>query len=172
MVQDQRFTNGRPDVLTYESEPLTEDVVVAGSMSVKLFASTSGTDSDWMVRLIDVYPQEFPKEPEMGGYQLLIAGEPVRARFRKSFEKPEPVTPNQVEEYAIDLNWGHHRFQKGHKIMVQVSSTWFPVIDRNPQKYVPNIFEAEDSDFQKANQKIYRSPKFPSHLSLETLANK
>jgi putative CocE/NonD family hydrolase len=169
MVQDQRFTNGRPDVLTYETEPLAEDLVVAGSMSVKLFASTSGTDSDWIVRLIDVYPQEFPREPELGGYQLLIAGEPVRARFRKSFEKPEPLVSNQVEEYTIDLNWGHHRFRKGHKIMVQVSSSWFPLIDRNPQKYVPNIFEAQDTDFQKANQRVFRAPKLPSHLILETL---
>jgi hypothetical protein len=169
MVQDQRFTHGRPDVLSYESEPLAEDVVVAGSMSVRLFASTSGTDSDWIVRLIDVYPQEFPKDSEMGGYQLLIAGEPIRARFRKSLEKPEPVIPDRVEEYTIDLNWGHHRFQKGHKIMVQVSSSWFPLIDRNPQKYVPNVFEAEDADFQKAHQKVFRSQKYPSHLILETL---
>lgn len=169
MVQDQRFTHGRPDVLTYESEPLAEDVIVAGSMSVKLFASTSGTDCDWIVRLIDVYSQDFPKEPEMGGYQLLIAGEPVRARYRKSFEKPEPVTPGQVEEYTIDLNWRNHRFLKGHKIMVQVSSSWFPVIDRNPQKYVPNIFQAVDADFQKARQTVFHSVKFPSHVILETL---
>jgi putative CocE/NonD family hydrolase len=169
MVQDQRFTQARPDVLSYETEPLAEDILVAGSMSVKLFASTSGTDSDWIVRLIDVYPQEYPKEPEMGGYQLLIAGEPVRARFRKSLDKPEPVVPNQVEEYTIDLNWRNHRFQKGHKIMVQVSSSWFPVIDRNPQKYVPNIFQAEDADFQKAQQKVFRSVQYPSHMILDTL---
>ncbi|MCI0704187.1 MAG: CocE/NonD family hydrolase [Planctomycetia bacterium] len=167
MVQDQRFTHGRPDVLTYETEPLSEDVVIAGSMKAKLFASTTGTDCDWIVRLIDVYPEDYKKTPELGGYQLLIAGEPMRARFRKSFEKPEPVKPGSVEEYTIDLNWGHHRFRKGHKIMVQVSSTWFPVIDRNPQKFVPNIFEAEDADFQKATQSVYRSPKFPSHLVLD-----
>ena len=169
MVQDQRFTHGRPDVLTYETEPLTEDVVVAGSMKVKLFASTSGTDCDWVVRLIDVYPETYAKQPEMGGYQLLIAGEPLRARFRKSFEKPEPVKPGAVEEYTIDLNWGHHRFRKGHKILIQVSSTWFPVIDRNPQKYVPNIFEATDADFRKATQRVYRSPKFASHVVFDAL---
>jgi putative CocE/NonD family hydrolase len=169
MVQDQRFTNGRPDVLTYASETLTEDVVVAGSMIAHLFASTSGTDSDWMVRLIDVYPEEYAKDPEFGGYQLLIAGEPLRGRYRKSFEKPEPVKPDAVEEYTINLNWGHHRFRKGHKIMVQVSSTWFPVIDRNPQKYVPNIFEAEDADFQKATQRVYRTAKFASNVELQTL---
>jgi uncharacterized protein len=169
MVQDQRFTQGRPDVLTFETEPLAEDVIVAGSMRVKLFASTSGTDSDWIARLIDVYPETNPKDPEMGGYQLLVAGEPVRARFRKSLEKPEAVKPSAVEEYTVELHWGHHRFQKGHKIMVQVSSTWFPLIDRNPQKFVPNIFEAEDADFQKATQRVYRSAKFPSQIVLDTI---
>jgi predicted acyl esterase len=138
-------------------------------MKVKLFASTSGTDCDWVVRLIDVYPETYAKQPEMGGYQLLIAGEPLRARFRKSFEKPEPVKPGAVEEYTIDLNWGHHRFRKGHKILIQVSSTWFPVIDRNPQKYVPNIFEATDADFRKATQRVYRSPKFASHVVFDAL---
>ncbi len=169
MVQDQRFTHGRPDVLTYETEPLTEDVTVAGSMKVKLHGSTSGTDCDWIVRLIDVYPDDYAKQPDLSGYQLLIAGEPVRARFRKSLEKPEAVKPGAVEEYTIDLNWGHHRFRKGHKLMVQVSSTWFPVIDRNPQKFVPNIFEAEDADFQKATQKVHRGAKFPSHAILDVL---
>jgi putative CocE/NonD family hydrolase len=166
MVQDQRFTHGRPDVLTYESDPLAEDVVVAGSMTVKLFGATSGTDCDWMARLIDVYPED---EPGMGGYQLLIAGEPVRARFRKSFEKPEPVKPDAVEEYTINLNWGHHRFRAGHRVMVQISSTWFPLIDRNPQEWVPNVYEAEDSDFRPARQRVFRSPKFPSHVALQTL---
>ena len=93
----------------------------------------------------------------------------MRARFRKSFEKPEPVKPGEVEEYTIDLHWGHHRFRKGHKIMVQVPSTWFPLIDRNPQKYVPNIFEAKDGDFQKATQRIHRSPKWPSRVELDVL---
>jgi uncharacterized protein len=169
MVQDQRFTHRRPDVLSYESEPLAEDLVVAGSMKVKLFGSTSGTDCDWIVRLIDVYPDDFAKPADMAGYQLLIAGEPVRARFRKSLEKPEAVKPGVVEEYAIDLVWGHHRFRKGHKVMIQVSSTWFPVIDRNPQKFVPNIFEAEDADFQKATQRVFRTTKFPSQVVLDVL---
>ena len=143
--------------------------MVAGSMAVKLFGATSGTDCDWVVRLIDVYPEEYPEDPGMGGFQLLIAGEPVRARFRKGFEKPEPVEPGRVEEYVVDLNWGHHRFRRGHRVMVQVSSTWFPLIDRNPQKYVANIFEARDADFQAARQRVYRSPKFASHVALETL---
>lgn len=169
MVEDQRFTQYRPDVLTYETEPLEEDVTVAGSLTAHLFAATSGTDCDWIVRLIDVYPEKVEKQPTMGGYQLLISGEPIRARFRKSFEKPEPVVPGAVEEYTIDLHWSHHCFRKGHKIMVQVHSTWFPLIDRNPQKYVPNIFEAKDSDFQAARQQVFRSAKYPSALSMQVL---
>jgi putative CocE/NonD family hydrolase len=167
MVEDQRFTQYRPDVLTYETEPLTEDVTVAGSLTAHLFAATSGTDCDWIVRLIDVYPEKVEKNPGLGGYQLLISGEPMRARFRKSFEKPEAVVPDEVNGYAIDLHWSHHCFRKGHKIMVQVQSTWFPLIDRNPQKYVPNIFKAKDSDFQAARQRVYRSPKHPSAISMQ-----
>jgi len=170
MVEDQRFIHERPDVLTYETAPLEEDVTLAGQVTAKLFASTSGSDSDFIVRLIDCYPQTYAKDATMGGYQLLIIGEPARARFRKSYEKPEPVKPNEVNEYAIDLHWSHHCFRKGHKIMVQVSSTWFPLIDRNPQKYVPNIFEAKDSDFQAAEQRVYRSAMHPSHLSVTVMA--
>jgi putative CocE/NonD family hydrolase len=167
MVEDQRFTSRRPDVLTYESEPLTEDLVVTGSMTAKLFAATSGTDCDWIVRLIDVYPDDYPDDPEMGGFEQLVIGEPVRARFRKGLEKPESVTPDKVEEYAIDLHWGHHCFRKGHKVMVQVSSTWFPLIDRNPQTFVPNIFEAKDADFRKATQRVVRSAAQPSRVELQ-----
>ncbi|MBI3824209.1 MAG: CocE/NonD family hydrolase [Planctomycetes bacterium] len=169
MVEDQRFVHQRPDVLTYETEPLAEDVTVAGSLTAKLFASTSGTDSDFIVRLIDVYPDTYAKDPSMGGYQLLISGEPVRARFRKSFEKPEPVKSNEVNEYTIDLHWSHHCFRKGHKIMVQVQSTWFPLIDRNPQRYVPNIFEAKDADFRSAEQRVYRTKRWPSHVSMQVM---
>ncbi len=172
MVEDQRFTQHRPDVLTYETEPLTEDVSVAGSLTAHLFAATSGTDCDWIVRLIDVFPETVEKTPNLGGYQLLISGEPMRARFRKSFEKPEAVVPGEVNEYTIDLHWSHHCFRKGHKIMVQVQSTWFPLIDRNPQKYVPNIFAAKDDDFQSARQQIHRTPKFPSAIHLEVLTRK
>jgi uncharacterized protein len=169
MVEDQRFTQHRPDVLTYETEPLEEDVTVAGSLTAHLFAATSGTDCDWIVRLIDVYPEKVEKQPGMGGYQLLISGEPMRARFRKSFEKPEPVVPDEVHEYTINLNWNHHCFRKGHKIMVQIQSTWFPLIDRNPQKYVPNIFEAKDSDFQTARQRVYHSEKHPSAIRMQVI---
>jgi putative CocE/NonD family hydrolase len=167
-VEDQRFVHLRPDVLSWETEPLKEDVVIAGDIVAHLFASTSGTDSDWIVKLIDVYPEDYAKDPKMGGYQLMVAGEVLRGRFRTSFEKPEPIKANEVNEYTIGLRWHDHAFQRGHKIMVQVQSSWFPVIDRNPQKYVPNIFEAKDSDYQRARQRVYRAPKFPSHLVLPT----
>jgi putative CocE/NonD family hydrolase len=169
MVEDQRFTQHRPDVLTYETEILTEDVTVAGSLTAHLFASTSGTDSDWIVRLIDVYPEKVEKQPGMGGFQLLISGEPMRARFRKSFEKPEPVESGAVNEYTIDLHWSHHCFRKGHKIMVQVQSSWFPLIDRNPQKFVPNIFQAGDGDFQSARQQVHRSVRYPSAIQMQVM---
>ena len=166
LVEDQRFVHLRPDVLSWETEALKEDVVVAGDLVAHLFAATSGTDSDWIVKLIDVYPEDYPKDPRMGGYQLMIANEVLRSRFRQSFKKPEPVVPNQVAEYVIDLHSNNHCFLKAHKIMVQVQSTWFPVIDRNPQKFVANIFTARDSDYQKATQRVFRSNQFSSYLRL------
>lgn len=172
MTEDQRFTHHRPDVLSFETDPLTEDVTLAGSVTAKLFAATSGTDADWIVRLIDVYPEDYPDDQTMTGYQLLVCGEPLRGRFRNGFEKPEPIPANAVEKYTVDLNWSHHCFRKGHRIMVQVSSTWFPLYDRNPQKYVPNIFEATDDDFQKATQQVHRSAKHPSHVELQVLSKK
>jgi putative CocE/NonD family hydrolase len=172
LVQDQRFVHRRPDVLSWETEPLAEDVAVAGDVLAHLFAATTGSDSDWVVKLIDVYPEENPDDPAMGGYQLMIAGEVFRGRFRKSFEKPEPLVPKEVYEYPIDLHWINHCFRKGHKIMVQVQSTWFPVIDRNPQKYVENIFKAKAEDFQPARQQVYRSPQWPSHVALPVLSAK
>lgn len=166
LVQDQRFAHNRPDVLSWETDPLQEDVVVTGKLAAHLFASTSGSDSDWIVKLIDVYPEKYAKEPMMGGYQLMIANDVFRGRYRKSFEKPEAIVPNEVAEYKVDLHSIDHRFLKGHKIMVQVQSTWFPVIDRNPQKFVENIFLAKESDYQPATQRIYRSARAPSHLQL------
>jgi hypothetical protein len=119
--------------------------------------------------LIDVYPENYEPEPKMGGYQLMVANEVFRGRFRKSFEKPQPIEPNKVNEFAVDMRHCDHRFLKGHKIMVQVQSTWFPVIDRNPQKFVPNIFKAKDEDYIIATQRIYRSKSFPSHLVVPVL---
>jgi putative CocE/NonD family hydrolase len=164
LVQDQRFVHMRPDVLSYESGPLDRDVDVVGPVLARLFASTSGTDSDWVVKLIDVYPDE-PDGP-LAGYQLIVADEVFRGRFRKSFERPEPIPAGAVEEYPIDLRWVDHRFRKGHRIMVQIQSTWFPLIDRNPQKFVPNIFEAVASDYVAATQRVYRSPARATRLEL------
>ena len=168
LVQDQRFVHLRPDVLSYETEPLAADVDVVGPVVARLFASTSGTDGDWIVKLIDVYPED-PDEP-LAGYQLMIANEVYRIRFRKNFEKPEPVASGQLEQYPIDLHWTDHRFKKGHKIMVQIQSTWFPLIDRNPQTFVPNIFKASASDYRTATQRVYRAPGHATHLELSVLS--
>jgi hypothetical protein len=165
LVEDQRFAHLRPDVLAWETETLNEDVVITGNVVAHLFASTTGSDSDWIVKLIDVYPENYEKEPKLGGYQLMVANEVFRGRFRRSFEKPEPVTPDKVEEYTIDMRYCNHRFLTGHKLMVQVQSTWFPVIDRNPQKYVENIFKAQESDYVAATQRVFRSKTFPSHVN-------
>jgi len=166
LVEDQRFVDNRPDVLTWQTEELTEDMTVTGSVTAKLFASTTGSDSDWIVKLIDVYPEKYPDDWKLSGYELMIADEVFRGRFRKSFEKPEPITPDAITPFTIDLHTANHVFKKGHRIMVQVQSTWFPIIDRNPQKFVPNIFEAKESDYQKATQRIYRSKEYPSGVVL------
>ena len=165
-VQDQRYFDQRPDVLSFQTGPLEKDVVVEGDILAHLFASTSGSDSDWIVKLIDVYPENSAEGPNMGGYELMVTGDVMRGRFLKSLEKPEALTPGQVYEFPVALHWIDHCFKKGHRIMVQVQSTWFPVIDRNPQKFVDNIFEARDSDYQKAEQKVYHSPKFQTYISL------
>jgi len=169
LVQDQRFVDNRPDVLSWQTGELKEDVTLAGQVTAKLFASTTGSDSDWIVKLIDVYPEKFPQDWKLSGYELMIAGEVFRGRFRNSFEKPEPLTPGVITPFTIDLHTANHVFKKGHRIMVQVQSTWFPVIDRNPQKFVPNIFEAKESDYQKATQRIYRSKRYPSSVKISVL---
>ena len=166
LVEDQRFVYERPDVLSWETGPLTSPLVVAGDIVAHLFASTSGTDSDWMVKLIDVYPEKGEKDPPMNGFQLMIANEVLRARFRNSFEKPEPLQAGQVTAYNIDLHSTNHAFLAGHRVMVEVQSTWFPLIDRNPQKFVPNIFMAAEADYQKAEQRVYRSRAYPSSVEL------
>jgi putative CocE/NonD family hydrolase len=174
MVEDQRFAAQRPDVLVYESEVLTEDLTLSGPVEVRLFASTSGTDADWVVKLIDVYPDDAPDNTpnpcrvRMGGFQMLVSGEVSRSRFRESFSKPKALVPGKVTEIKFNLPDKFHRFRKGHKIMAQVQSTWFPVIDRNPQKFV-DIYRARDADFQKAEHKVHRSAQSPSHLRLRVL---
>lgn len=169
LLQDQRFVDNRPDVLTWQTEDLTEDVTLAGQVTAKLFASTSGSDSDWIVKLIDVYPQKYPDDWKLSGFELMISDEIFRGRYHNSFEKPEPLKPGEVTPFTIDLHTADHVFKKGHRIMVQVQSSWFPLYDRNPQKFVPNIFEANDSDYQKATQHIYRSKRFPSSVEIMTL---
>lgn len=175
MVEDQRFAWTRPDVLVYQTEPLQEDVTIAGPAKVVLYGSTSGTDCDWIVKLIDVYPGNAP-DPEpnpagvrMGGFQMLLAGEVFRAKFRNSFEKPEPVQANKITKLEFELPDKLHRFKKGHKIMVQIQSTWFPLVDLNPGKYV-DIYNAKASDFQKTTQRVYRSGQWSTHLELKTLS--
>jgi putative CocE/NonD family hydrolase len=172
LVEDQRFVDHRPDVLTLVSESLTSDVTVSGRIIANLFAATTGTDSDWIVKLIDVYPEKYDPDPTMGGYQLMIAGDVFRGRFRKSFEKPEPITANAVFHYQIPFPANDHVFRKGHRIMVQVQSTWFPVIDRNPQQWVPNIFQARESDFRQATQRIFRSRQYASNIELPVVESK
>jgi len=174
MVEDQRFAASRPDVLVYQSDVLTEDVTIAGPIIASLYVSTTGTDADWIVKLIDVYPGDAPdNEPnpcnvKMGDFQMLLAGEVFRSKYRNSSENPEPFVPDKVTKIEYDLRDKYHCFLKGHKIMVQIQSTWFPVIDRNPQKFV-DIYHAKESDFQKATHKVYRSAKYNSHLKLNVL---
>jgi putative CocE/NonD family hydrolase len=162
---DQRFVDGRPDVLTYQTEPLKEDVTITGEPVAHLLAATTGSDSDWVVKLIDVYPDAVTPE-NLGGFEFMIAEEVFRARYRRSFEKPEPVIPNQVTSYIIGLRSRDHTFKVGHRIMVQIQSTWFPLIDRNPQVYVANIYDAVQSNFRTATQSIYRSRDQSSYVSL------
>jgi putative CocE/NonD family hydrolase len=166
LVEDQRFVHNRPDVLTWVTDTLDQDITVSGKIVANLFASTSGTDSDWIVKLIDVYPEKYEPDPKMGGYQLMIAGDVLRGRYYKSWEKPEALPANQVVHYKIPFPANDHVFQKGHRIMVQVQSTWFPVIDRNPQRFVPNIFLAKESDFQPATQRVFRTGQQASHIAV------
>jgi len=172
LVQDQRFVNDRPDVATWQTDELQEDVTLAGQVTAKLYASTTGTDSDWVVKLIDVYPQKVESDWKLSGYELMIADEIFRGRYRKSYEKPEPIVAGEVTPYTIDLHTADHVFLKGHRIMVQVQSTWFPLYDRNPQKFVGNIFEAKEADYQKATQRVYRSREYPSRVEISVVPEK
>jgi putative CocE/NonD family hydrolase len=171
MVDDQRFASRRPDVLTYQTEPLTEDLRVAGPVPVSIYVSTTGTDSDYVVKVIDVYPDDAPdNDPNpanvrMGGYQMLVRGEPFRARFRESFSRPLAMQPGRVTRIDFQMPDINHTFLKGHRIMVQVQSTWFPLVDRNPQKFV-NIHEAAESDFERATQRVYHTPRWSSAIRL------
>ena len=182
-VADQRFVDHRPDVISYVSAPLEHDLVVTGPLAAELFASTSGTDSDFVVKLIDVFPEDAVKDAwkaesgpapgeyakSLNGYLLPIAMEVRRGRYNKSYSNPEPLVPNQPTQFTIPLRDHDHVFLKGHRLMVQVQSTWFPVIDRNPQTFVSSIYVAKASDFVPATQRVYSTPNLPSHIVLPVM---
>jgi putative CocE/NonD family hydrolase len=166
LTSDQRHVDGRPDVLTFVTEPLKAPLKISGEPVVNLFASTSGTDSDWVVKLIDVHPDVVPSDALMGGYELGVAMEIFRGRYRESFEKPSPIPAGKVQRYRYELPPTNHVFQPGHRIMVQVQSSWFPLYDRNPQTFVPNIFFAKPGDYRKATQRIYLTGDTASSIEL------
>jgi uncharacterized protein len=171
MTADQRHASRRPDVLVYQTDILETDTVLSGPIEVELHVSTSGTDSDWIVKLIDVFPNDYPDPKEnptgvkMGGYQQLIRGDVFRGKFRKSFEKPEPFVPNQPDKVKFSVPDICHVFRPGHRMMVQIQSTWFPLIDRNPQTFV-DIYTAKPTDFQKATQRVFRTATMPSRITV------
>jgi putative CocE/NonD family hydrolase len=182
VTEDQRFAAWRPDVLVYKTEPLEDDLTLAGPLLADLWVATSGTASDFIVKLIDVYPGKVPgfdpddrgadektRRRNPGGRQMLVRAEVMRGRFRSSYEKPEPFTPNEPTKVSFELLDVLHTFKRGHRVMVQVQSTWFPFVDRNPQKYVPNIFEAAEDDFIKVTNRVYRSATHPSRLRVGVL---
>jgi len=180
MVEDQRFVSTRPDVLVYETEVLEQDLTLAGPITANLFVSTTGTDADYIIKLIDVFPddeKEWQKPEEkylkapMAGYQMLVRAEVMRAKFRNSFVNPEPLVPDQVTEVRFRAPDIFHTFKKGHRIMVHVQSSWFPLVDRNPQQFL-DIYNATDADYLRATHRIYRSAQYPSHLSIGQLAGK
>jgi uncharacterized protein len=165
MVDDQRFASRRTDVLSYQTEPLEDDLTVAGPVSPQLFVSTTGTDSDFVVKLIDVYPNDYPN---IGGYQQLVRGEPFRGKFRHSFEKPEPFIPGKMDKIEFSMPDINHTFRRGHRIMVQIQSSWFPLTDRNPQKFV-DIPHAKPADFVKATERVSRSKSAATGIKLSVV---
>jgi putative CocE/NonD family hydrolase len=172
LVDDQREASGRPDVVAFTSDVLTAPVKISGEPVVNLTASTSGTDSDWVVKLIDVYPDEVAGNASMGGYQLMIAADIFRGRYRESLETPQAIAAGQPLLYKFALPSANHVFLRGHRIMVQIQSSWFPLYDRNPQTFVPSIFWAKPADYKKATQRIYHSPEHASFIDLPVVASK
>jgi putative CocE/NonD family hydrolase len=169
LVQDQRFVDNRPDVLTWTSVPLDEDLTLAGDVVAHLFASTTGTDADWVVKLIDVYPDSVPDRPRMGGYQLIVNADILRGRYWKGFARATPVPASTVTPFTVDLHGQLYRFRKGHRLMVQIQSTWFPLYDRNPQRFVPNIFAAKPEDFRAQTHRVWHTARYPSHLGIAVM---
>ncbi|OWP64449.1 X-Pro dipeptidyl-peptidase [Hymenobacter amundsenii] len=175
MTDDQRFASRRPDVLTYQTDVLTDDLTLAGPIEALLQVATTGTDADWVVKIIDVYPDDAPDNPrlnpnvKLGGYQQMVRSEVMRGRFRNSFSQPEAFVPGQVTAVPFTVQDLCHTFRKGHRFMVQVQSSWFPMVDRNPQTFVPNINEADEKDFQTATHRLYHSPQQASQLKVRVL---
>ncbi len=180
MVEDQRFASRRPDVLAFHSEPLEQDLTLAGPITARLWVSTTGSDADWVVKLIDEFPGRLPgyeppkgwgepEEEDLGGTQRMVRSEVIRGRFRNSYEHPEPFVPGEVTLVELPLQGVLHTFKRGHRIMIQVQSSLFPLFDRNPQKYVPNIFEAEAEDYIKATHRVWRSAEYPSAIEVGVL---
>ena len=170
MTDDQRFAARRPDVLVYQTDVLAEDVVIAGPLVAQFFASTSGTDADFVVKLIDVFP-DGTNVAKLPNYQMMGRSEVLRGRFRNSYETPEAFVPDEPAEIRLELLDVLHRFQRGHRIMIQIQSTWFPLVDRNPQKFVPNIYFAKPQDFQPAVHRVYRSERYPATISFGVVPN-
>jgi len=170
LVSDQREASGRTDVVSFTSDVLTAPVKISGQPIANLIASTSGTDSDWVVKLIDVYPDEVAEDPPMGGYQLMVSGDILRGRYREGFETAKPIAAGKPLLYRFSLPTANHVFLPGHRIMVQIQSSWFPLYDRNPQSFVPNIFWAKPGDFRKATQRIYHAPDQASFVELPIVA--
>lgn len=169
LVADQRFASDRTDVLTYETAPLEAPVHIVGWPKADLFAATTGTDSDWVVKLIDVYPAEYAEQPTLAGYQLGVSMDIFRGRYLHGFDRPQPLTPGRIEEYRFELPMVDHVFERGHRIMVQIQSSWFPIYDRNPQTFVPSIFDASAADYRKATQQVFRDAREPSAVVLPVL---
>ncbi|MEJ2311092.1 MAG: CocE/NonD family hydrolase [Gemmatimonadales bacterium] len=175
MNEDQRFASRRPDVIEFQTDVLQEDLTLAGDIMAHLEVSTTGTASDWVVKLIDVFPDDEPNQEhtpegvELSGYEMMVRSEVIRGRFRNSYEHPEPFVPGEATAVRLPLQDVFHTFKRGHRLMVQIQSTWFPLIDRNPQSYVPNIFEATEEDFIRATQRVYHSPAHATYLDLKVL---
>jgi putative CocE/NonD family hydrolase len=165
-TEDQRFVQGRPDVASWVMDPLSDDVTIAGDVVAHLVASTTGQDADWVVKLIDVFPDSIAQDWKLGGYELMVAHEIMRGRYRQSYTTPAPLTPETPADFTVDLHQQSYDFRKGHRIMVQIQSTWFPLYDRNPQTWVPNIFQAKASDFKAQTHRIWHTPQHASHVAV------
>ncbi len=174
LSEDQRFVSTRQDVMVYQGEELEEEVTLAGPIEVELYVSTTGSDADWVVKLIDVFPDTASqrginqRDLEVGGYQMLVRGDIFRGKYRNSFEEPEPFQPGEVTRVSFTLPHMNHSFLKGHRIMIQIQSSWFPLFDMNPQTFT-NIYECGEEAFQKATHRIYRSSEYPTHLNLPVI---